>query len=1440
MDMRIFAILGTVFFLSLATSGQSQNRTEYFKTYQKPQAEQPAWAALMYSDDPCVFEVDFLYHQYFQNHPFEKDIAVRNYLHWRRTIDRWINEEGYIRPATASEERLAYRKLKERKKNTQSTKRSAAQWTCLGPMETYANGTTTPRSIQANIYSIDQSESQPDVLFAGTESGGVFKTTDRGLHWELVSAGEEFANGITAVKIHPTNPDLVFIAGNRRIYQSSDGGLSWSESLFLDASANEIRFDPSQPSTIYCTASNGLYKTVDSGSNWQQIFSEACWDIDFHPTNNNILYLLKENSTLQRQELFRSDNGGTTWTLKDNGWYLPSNPSTASLNGGKIAISPASPDMIYVALIGQEKDGDDGWIGVYRSLNQGENWLNPVGQNGGPYQSANTMPWNVAAYSSGYHQGFYNFDLEVSDTDPGQLWVGTVRLSESSDSAKTWTGIGGANSQRSNMLHADIQDLEVNGNEIWVASDGGLNYSTDNLQTEESRKNGISAADFWGFGSGWNEDLLVGGKYHNGNSAFYQTYSPGIFMHLNGVEESTGYVSPLDGRTAYFGYSDYTDVVSVPDQLGGSFQYLGALAMRPNETYTLSYSSLLYFDHRYADQVYLGKDGTIYKSTNGGYSFSALYEFGADDRVLEFASARSNPDVWYCVVQPGNYYWNHCVIYKSTDGGNSWTLLPNIPGNRFRLEITINPENENDLWVSSRNGANGEKVYQSTDGGSTWNARYSSILDGEKPRDILFQGGTDDLVYLATDNGVFYWDGNVDEWQDFSTNLPLITNALEMRPFYRDGKLRMATYGRGIFETELQTDFRPIAQPITHSNSVQCSRDTIQFDCYSILKHSGASWNWTFSPSPSYVSSLTDRNPRVVFGTDGDYTVSLTVMDALGRSSTKTINNMVSVVSECEIDDAPLMTLKTEAIGDYAQSPDFAKTVSELTITAWVKPDGIQADYSGIVMNDGSTAGFNFKNGDNSLAYHWPGGQWWWNSGLIVPADEWSYVAMVMTTSGMTLYVNGESATHNISLDPVLLETMKMGSYKGWNSRNFIGEMDEVCFWDRALDADEIRRYRHLTKENLNDPNFFAYYQFNESSGRILDKVSTRHWRINGGARRDLSSAPVGGGTSESITVTTGGTYQGTATGISLQFPNSGIFPGGELYLSRLHQMPNELPNADQNLGSYWIINNYGSNQIFSTLEGISFQAHQGSPSQDAVDHPDAISLHKRNDNEYLNNWLSLCTAESVSAGVNGTYNFDATCGLNSFSQFFITSTVGALPIELLDFRAKALDRQAVELQWRAIADAQAAYYELEHATDARNFGVLARRYLAQEDYGQAKHYQEVHRQAPAGTNYYRLKMVDHSGAISYSPIRLVHLSPAVAVSLHPNPVVRDGQLQLENTSQSPVKWVLYDETGKMVKNELLPAQSVLQLSVDLPPGMYFYGLESREQLSQGKLLVLD
>ncbi|MEM1322265.1 MAG: LamG-like jellyroll fold domain-containing protein [Bacteroidota bacterium] len=1244
---------------SIRSAYPSPQYPDYFKVIPPLDAETPEWAKKMYAYAPNVFEVDFLYDLYYQTHEFSKTIHTQNYKHWRRQIRDLVNDQGLIEPPTRQEEELHFRLLRQKKQAP--AQQRAANWVSLGPVETYLNGTTTPTSHQVNVYALDQSASNPDVLYAGTEGGGVFKTTDRGLNWNLVSKNEVFSGGMSAVKIHPTNDNVVFVTGNSRIYKSTDGGSTWAESLFMNATGYEVKFHPSQPDTVFCAASNGLYRSYNGGANWTTVFNDRCWDIDFHPTNPDTVYLLKSNDALVRSEFFLSANEGVNWTLKDNGWYSPADAANASNSGGKIAVTAAAPSMIYVALIGASKANDNGWIGVYRSTDRAETWVNPVGQDGGPYNSVNVTPWNVAAYTSGYHQGFYNFDLEVSDINPAKIWIGTVRLSESSDSAKTFTAIGAANSQRLSDMHADIQDIEVNGNDVWVANDGGINYSNDELMSHSSRKKNIIGSDFWGFGSGWNEDVLVGGKYHNGNSAYYQTYGTGLYHHVGGVEEATGYVNPIDSRKSYFNqyWSGGLIAKSIPDALGGSTVEYGVVSsLIPNESYVESSSSGLYFDPRYANHVYQGNGSHIYKSVDGGASYTSLHDFGSTGKVFEIAIARSNPEVIYCVFQPGGGYWDWVEIHRTTDGGQTWAMLTTVPASsRWRMEITVNPSNADELWVAANAAGDGSKVFSTSDGGASWVNRTTSALNGERTKDICFQAGTD-LVYLATNENVYYWDSGSSSWMDFGNGLPMIVSSLEMRPFYRDNKLRLATYGRGIWESTMQVPSAPIAQPITYADSVYCRRDTVQFDCYSVLNHNGASWQWAFNPAPLYVSSTSVRNPRVLFA-EGSYDVTLTVTDGNGQSDTKTVSHMVTMLSRCEADTVAGRALLCSNSGDYAQLPTMDLSTNTLTISAWVKPEGLQPDYSGIVMNDGTAAGFNFAQGNNTLAYHWPGGAWWWNSGLVVPADEWSHVAMVATPTSMTLYLNGIPATHTTTLNSVDLSTMKIGSYQGWGSRNFKGHLDEVCIWDRALNQDEIRALRHLTKKHIlpTDPNLIAYYQFNAPSGAALDRVGNRHATLSGGSSRAPSTAPVGGGTSQRMTITSGGVYNFTNTGLTLGFPASGTYPNGELVVSRLHVLPNSTPNNKEIVDDhYWIINNYGSNSTFSPLDSITFNSLGTIGALDAPVSTQFL-LYKRASNADGTNWTTVDKAEEARG--SGQLHFGADNGLNSFSQLALSDFRG-------------------------------------------------------------------------------------------------------------------------------------------------------------------------------------
>lgn len=963
-----------LFFLAIiiTSSSQAQNKSEFFKTLPLINNETPEWAQLMYSENPNVSEVERLYKQFYKENDFVKNIHTQNHKHWMIQIESLINQNGYIQLLSKQEENALFQFQKDKYNQRNSNTMGSLEWEAIGPFETFSTNNAQPISWHKNIYDIDQSLSNPNLLICGTEAGGIYKSIDKASNWSLISLGEVFSGGNSAVKIHPTDTDNFLISSNSRIYQSLDGGDSWTERHFTDGTGNEFEYSPSNNDIVFHTSSTGLFKSIDGGINWSQVFSDSCWDIDFHPTNNSIVYLLKSNPTAKRSELFRSDDTGNTWILKENDWYVPEEFENAIDGGGKIGVTPAAQDLVYVCLIGQSKEGDQGWIGIYKSNNKGDLWTNPSGQDGAPYGPINgNDDWNVAAYDGGYHQGYYNFDMEVSPTNPDKLWIATIRLTESSDGGQTYQSIGAANSTRLDYIHADVQDIEVSGNDIWVATDGGIDFSDDELMTHVALNKGIQAAHFWGFNTGWNEDTFTGGKYHDGTSGWSENYGDGKTYNIGGVEEASGYVHPIESRKLLYRThyaSNNTSVKTIPEVFGGDIINHTSYPVRPNESYSTAERSGVYFDPRYANHIYVGLENKIYKSTNGGLNFDIIYTFpDATGMVYEIEISRSNPEVMYAVYNKLGGYWDPCEIWKTMDGGITWNKTTGDPsGNNRRFRISIHPEDENNVWICTARGDNGNKVHNSTDGGTTWVNKTTPNLDGEDLTDILYQGGSDDIVYVTSQYGVLYWDTNVSNWIDYSTDLPLITKSLQINPFYRDGELRLASHGRGVWGRDMKDVlFTPIAQPITYDDVIYCPSDPIQFDCYSMLKHDGASWEWSISPQPLSISSTTERNPIVVFGSEGSYTVSLTVTDTQGNSSTKTIENMVTVLNDCQhcqsygdMSYATAVTLvdfyeinnatgKTQPYTDY--SGDFSTTIdagSSHDLTVHVNTDGNYTIYA--------------------------------------------------------------------------------------------------------------------------------------------------------------------------------------------------------------------------------------------------------------------------------------------------------------------------------------------------------------------------------------------------------------------------------------------------------------------------------------------------------------
>jgi hypothetical protein len=255
----------------------------------------------------------------------------------------------------------------------------------------------------------------------------------------------------------------------------------------------------------------------------------------------------------------------------------------------------------------------------------------------------------------------------------------------------------------------------------------------------------------------------------------------------------------------------------------------------------------------------------------------------------------SNPNVIYLNQQPAS--GSNGTLWKTTDGGITWTQLNKPNGNSRRMLLSLNPTNENELWLAYPDGSNGFKVFKTSNSGQTWENWTSSIFNNESVQALNHIAGTDGGVYISTDRAVYYRN-NSSLFQFDNSGLPLFTSGNIFQPFYRDGKMRLATYGKGIWQSSLsEQPTQPIARAMVDklSQEVVCAIDSFYFEDHSFLNHSNATWNWTFptgSPSTS-----NQRNPVVLFSQAGTHTAILQITDGNGNSDSDTIQVSVNFFS---------------------------------------------------------------------------------------------------------------------------------------------------------------------------------------------------------------------------------------------------------------------------------------------------------------------------------------------------------------------------------------------------------------------------------------------------------------------------------------------------------------------------------------------------------------
>lgn len=866
-------------FLLFTYLGNTQN---FYKPSSSEIASLPNWAQEMYSETPNVFKTDSLYKSYYANHSFEKTYHTQYYKRWKKTVAKNPDQNGNIVEADPQNFSPVIEKPQQRVGNS--------PWELLGPIKMFdTDGNRT--GVQTNVYCLNENANNPNVLYCGTEPGDIFKSTDAGNNWFCISYN--LATGsIGAIASDPQNENIVIAGTNNYILRSTDGGVNWTTVLPYSFGfyANEIHFDPINTQNVFVASDNGLFVSTNGGANWVQKFTNKTYDVKTKPGAPDTVYILRHNPTLDICEFLRSVNGGASFSVQNTDWYSSSDPARVDM-GGRLAVTPANPNRIYAYLIGDSKPNDYGYIGIYKSSDAGNTWTLPSTPVGGPYTSSHlNLAYGYPAWT--YHQGYYNCAIMASPVNADEILVGGLNLYRSVDGAVSFSPMAGYVGGSLDM-HVDMQDFRVGTNGAWITNDGGIYFSNDFFTTDNNvMMDGVHGIELWGFDIGWNEDVMTGGAYHNGNMAWYENYSYGNYLQLGGAEPASGYVNRGENKKVV--NSELAGRI-LPNNIGDPVQNF-SVSIYPNESYWYAESSEMEYLPSCYNEIFLGNENKLWKSESATpYSFNLLKDFGSSTnaRVHQIEISRSNENVMYVSQRPAAGVSG--TLWKTTDGGTNWNAIAQPSGNSNRILIALSPENHNDVWIAYPSGPNNQKIYKSTNGGNTWTNLTTTTLNNEYVLYIVNIGGTSNGIYLFSERSVFYRNDTMPDWEEVNDNLPALLKSNIAKPFYRDGKIRVGTYGKGIWQNDFyHTPAYPIAKAMVNQlNTTQfCSLDTFYFEDHSMLNHSGASWEWSF-PSGNPVSS-TQRNPLVTYNTPGTYPVYLTVIDSAGQEDSDTISITVT------------------------------------------------------------------------------------------------------------------------------------------------------------------------------------------------------------------------------------------------------------------------------------------------------------------------------------------------------------------------------------------------------------------------------------------------------------------------------------------------------------------------------------------------------------------